>query len=362
MQERLKSLRERMHSEKVDFLAIGPGAHMQWLLGFHPHGDERPCLLCVSAKGAAFLMPALNAKGSRVHTDLPFFEWTDADGPDAAFRELLADLGADQAQHIVLDETMRADFAALVQDTLPDAARGFTERTVGALRQCKDSREFDLLKSNAVMADNAMQTAWSEMRSGMSEREVAQIIRASFTAQGARPVFNIVAGGGNGAFPHHQTAERKLQRFDAVVMDIGGSSQGYASDITRMVVMGEAPEGYHKVHKIVDQAVKAALKAARPGVQAKEVDLAARTVISDAGYGEFFVHRTGHGLGVETHEPPYLTSVSETVLEEGMVFSIEPGIYLPDRFGIRLEEIVYLRTDGPEVLSTLPRDLTVIER
>ncbi|MEX0338642.1 MAG: M24 family metallopeptidase [Arenibacterium sp.] len=360
MENRIENLRKIMAAENVELLAIGPGAHMQWLLGFHPHGDERPCLFCLSAEHAAFLMPALNAEGSRVHTELPFYEWADEVGPVPAFETLLNDFGATGAKTVVLDETMRADFAALVQDALPDAARRFTETTLGALRQRKDDAEYALLKANARIADQAMKAAWAEMAEGMSETDVVQIIRASFASNGAKPLFHIVGAGGNGAFPHHQSGARKLARGDAVVMDIGGGKDGYSSDITRMAVIGTAPDGYEEVHRVVDRAVQAALAAARPGVKAKEVDRAARTVIADAGYGDYFVHRTGHGLGVEVHEPPYLTSVSETVLETGMVFSIEPGIYLPDRFGIRLEEIVILREDGPEILSDLPRDLKVI--
>ncbi|MEX0280823.1 MAG: M24 family metallopeptidase [Arenibacterium sp.] len=360
MQDRLEQVRKAMEARGLDFLAIGPGAHMQWLLGFHPHGDERPCLFCLTAGHAGFLMPALNAEGSRQHTDLPFYEWTDADGPGPAFAKLLSDMDAADAQNIVLDETMRADFAALVQEALPGATRQFTETTIGALRQCKDAHEYSLLKANALIADEAMQAAWRGMLEGMSELDVAQIVRASFSAQGAQPLFHIVGAGGNGAFPHHQTGDSKLALGDAVVMDIGGGKDGYSSDITRMAVIGQAPDGYHEVHRIVDRAVQAALVAARPGVKAKDVDLAARAVITEAGYGEYFVHRTGHGLGVEVHEPPYLTSVSETILEPGMVFSIEPGIYLPGRFGIRLEEIVILREDGPEILSELSRDVKVI--
>jgi len=143
-------------------------------------------------------------------------------------------------------------------------------------------------------------------------------------------------------------------------MDIGGGMNGYSSDMTRMAVLGTPPEGYEAVHAIVEAAVQAALKAARPGAKAHEVDDAARGVIAAAGYGDYFVHRTGHGMGVEVHEQPYITSVSQTVLEPGMVFSIEPGIYLPGRFGIRLEDIVILRDDGPEILSQLPRTLKVL--
>lgn len=357
---RIEMLRERMAVEDVDLVAVAPGAHMDWLLGVHPHADERPCLACISAKGAGFLMPALNAEGTRTQTDLPFFEWSDAEGPNKAFNELLESLGAADAKRIALDETMRADFAALVQEALPNATREFSASTVGALRMRKDAREFDILKRNAQIADNAMRAGWAAMKPGMTELEVAEIIRAEFSAQEAKPLFSIVGAGGNGAFPHHQTGDTVLKPGDAVVMDIGGGMKGYSSDMTRMAVLGQPPEGYEEVHAIVEAAVQAAMKAARPGAKAHEVDDAARGVIAEAGYGEYFVHRTGHGMGVEVHEQPYLTSVSQTVLEEGMVFSIEPGIYLPGRFGIRLEDIVILRSDGPEILSGLSRDLKVI--
>ncbi len=358
--ERLARLQGRMAAERVDFVALGPGAHMHWLLGFHPHADERPCLICVTQTGAAFLMPALNAEGSRAGTDLPFHEWSDADGPEAAFGRLLDALGARGAARIVLDETMRADFAALVQEALPDAARQFTAATIGHLRMIKDEAEYRLLKQNAQIADRAMQAGWAAMGAGMTELELAGVIRESFKNQGANPLFTIVGAGGNGAFPHHQTGDTRLAAGDAVVMDIGAGMGGYSSDITRMAVLGRPPDGYAEVHAIVEAAVQAAMKAARPGVRAHEVDDAARGVIADAGYGDYFVHRTGHGMGVEVHEQPYLTSASQTVLEAGMVFSIEPGIYLPGRFGIRLEDIVILREDGPEVLSELPRDVRVI--
>lgn len=353
-------LRQRMRAERVDLVVLGPGPHMQWLLGFHAHADERPCLICISQTRAAFLMPALNTDASRAHTDLEFFEWTDTDGPTGAFARLLDHLGARRSDRIVLDETMRADFAALVQDALPAAIRQFTASTIGFLRMRKDADEISVLKDNAVIADAAMQAGWAAMGAGMTELQVAGVIREKFSQLGAIPLFSIVAAGSNGAFPHHQTGDTKLQNGDAVVMDIGGGIGGYSSDITRMAVIGTPPDGYSDVHTIVEAAVLAAMAAARPGVKAHVVDDAARGVIRDAGYGDYFLHRTGHGLGVEIHEQPYITSVSETVLEPGMVFSVEPGIYLPGRFGIRLEDIVILREDGPEILSELPRDLKVI--
>jgi len=143
-------------------------------------------------------------------------------------------------------------------------------------------------------------------------------------------------------------------------MDIGARNGDYSSDITRMAVIGEHPEGFLEIHSVVNEAVEAAMQIAKPGIAASEVDKAAREVITKAGYGEFFIHRTGHGLGVEIHEPPYLSANSDTILQENSVFSIEPGIYIPGRFGIRLEEIVILKETGPEILSELPRDTAII--
>lgn len=357
---RLSNLRDRMHETGTDLVALGPGSHMQWLLGYHPHADERPCLLLVGREREAFLMPALNAEGTREHTDIAFHSWADDEGPAQALATALADVAATQAEAVVLDETMRADFALLLLDALPDARRSFTTETIGALRMRKDDAEYGLLKMNAGICDRTMEKAFSILKPGMSEREVAAEIRAAFAEHGAQPAFWIVGSGGNGAFPHHSAGDRRLEEGDAVVLDIGGVSRGYPSDMTRMAVIGRPPEGYGQIHTIVERAVQAALAVVRPGVKASEVDAAARRVIADAGYGDYFVHRTGHGLGVDIHEPPYITATSETVLEEGMVFSIEPGIYLPGRFGIRLEDIVIVRAEGPEVLSGLSREVRVV--
>ena len=361
MTDRIAKLGAQMKSEGVDLVVLGPSAHLEWLTGMHPHADERPFLLCISASGSAILMPALEAESARKQTDLTFFEWSDAEGPQDQFTKVLTHIDAADAKKVALDETMRADFAALVENALPKAHRQFSASTIGALRMRKDLDEYRKLKANAQTADTALQAAWAVMQPGMSELEVAEAIKESFHAQGVKPLFSIVGVGENGAFPHHQTGATKLKEGDAIVMDIGGGHDGYSSDITRMVAFGQPPEGYGEIHQIVDRAVRAALDAARPGVAAKTVDLAARKVITDAGYGEYFVHRTGHGLGTEVHEPPYITAASDTILDEGMVFSIEPGIYLPGRFGVRLEEIVILRADGPEILSDLPRDLVIID-
>lgn len=228
------------------------------------------------------------------------------------------------------------------------------------LRARKGPQDYAALKANALIADQAMQAAWAAMRPGMTELQVAAVARDAFVGLGAKPIFTIIGAGANGAMPHHQTSDAVLQEGQAVVMDIGASCDGFSSDITRMAVMGQPPDGYAEVHAIVETAVQAAIAVARPGVRAHVLDDAARKVIADAGYGDYFVHRLGHGMGIEGHEPPYISASSQSVLDENMVFSIEPGIYLPGRFGLRLEDIVIMRADGPEILSTLPRDVQVV--
>jgi len=353
---RMANLRARMAATDTDLVAIGPSSHMRWLADLSPHGDERPVMLLVSQTYAGFLMPALNVDSSRRHTDLPFFPWTDAEGPDAALADLLTATGIDRANvSVVIDETMRADFALLLLDALPGARRRFTGDTVGYLRSRKDAAEYDALKKSAILNDAAMAAGFAALKPGITEIEIATVIADFYKSHGATPEFTSVCFGPNGAFPHHHTGDTKLKPNDAVLIDTGARIHGYPSDMTRVGYIGTAPEGFDAVHAILGRAVEAAIAAAKPGAKARDVDKAARDVITAAGYGDYFLHRTGHGLGIDIHEAPYITATSETVLEEGMVFSIEPGIYLAGRFGLRLEEIVILRADGAEVLSEMPR-------
>lgn len=361
LQTHLPTLRQRLRDEGSELLIVGPGSHMDYLLGFHPHPDERVCLLMVSDSAAAILCPALNAGEVAQRTDLPLLRWRDEDGPQQALQQALETLSAGAARRVAIDETMRADFALLVLDALPGAVHVFSDHSVGWMRMRKSEDEYRRLKMNALIDDSAMRCAAAHARAGMSERELAGIVREHFAEQGARPEFTIVATGANGAHPHHRPGDTRIQRGDAIVVDIGGRKDGVPSDMTRMIAVGEPPEGYAEVHAVVERAAAAARAAAVPGALAREVDSAAREVIAEAGYGDYFTHRTGHGLGLDIHEPPYITASSEVVLDEGMVFSIEPGIYLPGRFGIRLEDIVILRRDGAEILSELPLDLIVVD-
>lgn len=355
--DRLSRLRARMTQTGTDLVALGPTSHMAWLSGADPHGDERPVMLLVSQTHAGFLMPALNANSVRQATDLPFETWADDDGPQAALSTLLATCNiTGPSQSVAIDEAMRADFALLLLDAMDAPKRAFSDTTLGHLRAMKDAHELEALHACAQLNDAAATAGFEALEAGMTERDVARVISDHYKANGAKPEFTIVAFGANGAFPHHHTGDTVLEPNTPVLIDTGCRLNGYPSDMTRCGWFGDAPEpDFEGVASVVEAAVQAALATVRPGVIARDIDKAARDVITRAGYGAQFVHRTGHGLGLDIHEPPYITATSDAVLEVGHVFSIEPGIYLPGRFGIRLEDIVTVTEDGPQILSRLPR-------
>jgi Xaa-Pro aminopeptidase len=340
-------------------LAIAPSDNLFYLLGFSPLPDERLCLLLIGPQGSVFVVPSLNAAQSAAHVSgLEFLSWADADGHGEALRAGLARVAPDGARRVAADPLMRADHLLALQSRLGPASEYVNaELVLRGLREVKSLDEVELLKASALIADRAMEVALAACRAGVSEADVAALAAAEFGAAGAdRTGFVIVASGPNGALPHHHTGRRLLEAGDPVVIDMGGTRAGYQSDITRMAFVGEPSAEATEVVEVVEAALEAGMAAAGPGVPAGEVDRAARGVIETAGYGEAFVHRTGHGLGVSVHEPPWIMAGSDQLLRQGMVFSIEPGIYLPGRFGVRLEEIVVATADGCERLSGLSRE------
>jgi Xaa-Pro aminopeptidase len=355
---RLEALAAAMTPAGVDLVAVAPSDNLFYLLGFSPIADERLCLLLLSERGAVFVVPALNAEQSASHLgDLEALSWADADGFERALAAGLARVAPEGARRVAADPLMRADHLLALQARVAgDPEYVNAELLLRPLREVKSPDEIELLKASALTADRAMGAALAACRAGATEQEVAAATVAEFGAAGADRVgFAIVASGPNGALPHHHTGRRPLEPGDPVVVDIGGARAGYCSDITRMAFVGEPAAEVVAVVDIVEAAVQAAMAAARPGVAAGAVDRAARQLIEAAGYGEQFVHRTGHGLGVSVHEPPWIMAGAGETLREGMVFSIEPGIYLPGRFGVRLEEIVFTTATGCERLSALPR-------
>ena len=269
MQNKINSVRARMKDNNVDLVALGPGTHMNWLLGFNPYPDERPCLLLIGKEKEAFLMPSVNEEGIREKTDIPMNCWNDENGPEQALKDALSYTDSSNAKHIALDEAMRSYFALILLESLSNPTYEFTASTIGALRMRKDQNEFVNLKENALIDDRAMQAGFAAIKEGVSEIEIGEAINKHFISEGAKPQFCIVGSGPNGAFPHHHTGERKVQYGDAVLIDIGGRKGTFPSDMTRMSVLGKPPEGYLEIHTIVERAVQAALSTAKPGVIAK---------------------------------------------------------------------------------------------
>lgn len=356
---RMTAVRRAMQHHRIDLLALPPGDDLRYLTGFSPLADERPCYLFLSAKAGAFLVPTLNADQAERYIRQPFLVYADADGPASALEEAHSQFGS--PRRVAAGDVMRADALLLLQRHLGDAEYVTASEILAPLRMHKTAEEIDVLRRAAVTADRAVEAAIAACRSGVSETEIAQAVTAGFHTAGATEVtFTVVAFGPNSAFPHHQTSTRRMDPGDPVLLDLGSKLDGYCSDITRMAFLRAPSPRYREIHRIVEDAVQAALASIKPGTPIREVDLAARRVIERAGYGQHFMHRTGHGIGLSGHEPPSITHTNEMPLEAGMAFSVEPGIYLPGEFGVRLEEIVVVTPAGHEVLSQLPRDVFVI--
>ena len=358
---RMREARQGLAGQHIDLLAVSPDDDMRYLLGYAPHLDERPCYLLVDSGGAVLVVPSLNAAGVAQRVSLPMFSYTDAEGPAGALAAAARALGRGAPRRIAVDDTMRADYVLTLQHAYPDAQLALGSLVLAPLRMRKSGEEIEVLKRSGRHADQAMRDAWAACRVGATEREIAEAAAASFARSGSEAVlFTGVASGPNGAFPHHHSSDRRLREGDAITLDLGGRLDGYASDLTRMAYVGTPAPRYLEIHRTVEAAVTAGMAAARPGAQLREVDQAARSVIERAGYGQYFIHRVGHGLGLGVHEPPSVTHLNTQAIEEGMVFSVEPGIYLPGEFGVRLEEIVYIARDGAHRLSELPRDVHLV--
>ncbi|MCY0878209.1 MAG: Xaa-Pro peptidase family protein [Firmicutes bacterium] len=339
-------------------LALAPGEDFRYAVGWSPHADERLTWLFITPEAVHLVVPAVNAEEARTHLGdgVPLSRYSDDAGPRLALREALDAVGR-QWSWLVSDDA-RYDHARTLEE-LAQRPLGFASSILGELRMQKDAEELALLRESQRINDEAMQQAFEAMRPEMTEVELADVIRRAFIAAGAdRDAFIIVAAGEHSALPHHTPTQRALGR-GPVLLDIGCYYRGYASDMTRVAYLGEPPAKFREIHALVNRASEAAQKVAAPGVPAAVVDRAARAVIEAGGYGDYFVHRLGHGIGLSVHEPPSVMAGNSRLLPPDCTFSIEPGIYLPGEFGVRLEEVVINRPGGVEVLSRVPRDIYV---
>ena len=356
--DRLSRARQVMAEEGINVMLLSVGPELPYLTGYEAMDTERLTMLIVGpGETATLVIPLLEYP--RIGESQGGFDaipWSETEDP----LDLVAGIVGD-GQRIAIGDRTRSSFLLGLQDRLPRASFLSSSAVLDGLRICKDDTEIEALRTVARAADRgALRLAELEFE-GRTELDVAADLAAILRQEGHESVeFTIVASGPNGASPHHEPGLRTIRSGDAIVLDFGGRIHGYCSDTTRNVVVGEPPDDYQDVHRIVAAAHGAAAAAVRPGVAAQDIDRAARAVIEEAGYGSAFMHRTGHGIGLEGHERPYIVEGNKQPLEVGMAFSIEPGIYLHERFGVRIEDIAVVTESGVELLNTSPHDYVVV--
>ncbi|MGW1810394.1 aminopeptidase P family protein [Streptomyces sp. NPDC002078] len=343
-------------------LLVAPGPDMVWLTGYTPTAvtERLTVLVLTPGQDPVLVVPTLEAPDAEHATGasaLTLRDWTDGKDPYAVTAALLDGHG----RFGISDNTWAMHLLGL-QRALPDTSYASLTDALPMLRAVKDAAELELLAAAGAAADATFEEIRKVPFAGRRESDVGHDLAGLLRRFGHEQVdFTIVGSGPNGANPHHEVGDRVIRRGDMVVLDFGGLKDGYGSDTTRTVHVGEPTEEERRVHDIVREAQEAGYQAVRPGAACQDVDRAARAVITDAGYGEHFIHRTGHGIGVTTHEPPYMIEGEEQALVPGMCFSVEPGIYLPGRFGVRIEDIVTVTEDGGRRLNNTTRDLVIVD-
>jgi len=347
----------------VDALLITPSPDYAYLLGYRAPALERLTCLIVPADGEpALVLPRLEEPLARhalgeLADEISFVPWDETDDPIRLVQAIVAG-----ALRVAVQDQMWARFALRLRAALDPAELVEAGPTMSALRRVKTPDELDLLRAAASAADAAMRTVLGERLSGRTESEVSRHIRDLLLEAGHDDAgFAIVASGPNSASPHHEAGDRMIEAGDAVVLDIGGTRAGYCSDTSRTAFIGAPAPEFAALHAVLQEAQAAACEAVQPGVPCSEIDAVARTIIDEAGYGEAFIHRTGHGIGMETHEEPYIVASNPELLRAGHVFSVEPGIYLRNQWGARIEDIVVCTDAGGERLNTTPTELYVVD-
>lgn len=346
-------------SRGIDALLITPGADLRYLTGYAALPLERLTCLVVPATGdPTLVVPALERHAALASgTDVEVATWNETDDPIALVAGLVGG-----AARVAVDDHMWAQRVFALRDALPSATLELGGSVVQELRIVKDADETEALRQAGLAIDRVHQRVHQWLRPGRTEREVGADIAAAILEEHETCDFVIVGSGPNGASPHHELSDRVIEVGDPVVVDLGGTmASGYCSDSTRNYLAGgTAPTEYLERYAVLEAAQQAQREHARPGVTCESVDQVGRAILADAGYGDLFIHRTGHGIGQETHEEPYIVEGNETVLTEGMAFSIEPGFYVDGRWGARIEDIAICTADGLEVLNNTPRELVVL--
>lgn len=365
-QQRLHQLQELLRKNGHRLAIVSFSDHMRYLSGYWEHGHKRLLALFVPSTGSpAFVVPQMNCEQA-LHNPAGITRvlgWEDCNGWIETVRALFEEWGLAPGDTILVDDELYAVHLIGIQQLAPSSQYLPADPLLAQLRQVKSSEELAAMQSAAEIIDNVMEDTLHYLREGIQEIEVAERVLALIRQHGSSPSFDpLICFGANAAMPHHTPDTTALQRGDIVLLDMGCRWQHYASDITRTFSYGPPKNALaEEVYSVVAQAHYAALLTVKPGTTCEQVDRAARQVIERAGYGKFFIHRTGHGIGLSCHEPPYIQEGNTLPLQPGYCFSIEPGIYLSQQFGVRLENIVTVEQDGARSLNRpIPKALPIL--
>ncbi|HEY7454945.1 MAG TPA: aminopeptidase P family protein [Thermoleophilaceae bacterium] len=358
---RMERAAEQAAEAGLTGILVAPGPDLVYLAGYAPVAITERLTMLVVQKGRepAMILPNLerpDAEAAPSAGTIALTDWSDGSDPYAAAAPLLDPNGS----YAISDSAWALQLLGL-QEALPGTHYVSMTSALPMLRAIKDEDELERLAAAGAAADECFLELLKVRFAGRRETEVAADLAALLMDHGHSQVdFTVVGSGPNGANPHHEAGDRTIEEGDMVVLDFGGLKDGYGSDTSRTVHVGEATDEEREVFELVRAAQQAGFDAVRPGVECQEIDRAARKVISDAGYGERFLHRTGHGIGLTTHEPPYMVEGETHPLEPGMCFSIEPGVYLADRFGVRIEDIVTVTDDGGRRFNNTTREMQIV--
>ncbi len=365
-QARIERLKAALKSANLDAVALNPGPSLTYLSGQHFHLMERPVVLIISQRHApAFILPELEmAKMDLLSFKALSFAYGEVPADwEQAFRKAIQKCDLDGRRIGIEPRQMRLLEYQFVKAGAPEADFSDAGDVLSSLRVKKDKNEIEAMRRAVRIAQEALQASLPLIKAGMTEKELAAELVVQLLKHGSDtelPFQPIVSSGPNSANPHASLTERKLRAGDLLVIDWGAADEGYISDLTRTFAVKNVDAEFEKIHKIVQDANAAGRAAARPGAACAEVDKAARAVIEKSGYGKYFTHRTGHGIGMEAHEDPYIRGDNPQILEPGMAFTVEPGIYLMGRNGVRVEDNVVITETGAEVLSDMPRELLIV--
>lgn len=362
--DRIARAQEELANLDFDLMALFPSSNMLYLTGFYDEPGERMLLLLVPREdNPIFLAPELYEEQIRQESPFPDVRiWKDSDDPMDLLQRTVADLAPEDGT-VVVDDGMWAKFFLMLKQSLPKANFSLASRVMVPLRMQKTSHEVRCLEEAGAVADEAFKEVVRSRVTGISELALATALEEAMKERGAEKIGfeTLVASGANTALPHYRAGRRIIEPGDVIILDYGCRIQGYCSDITRTIVCREASKEIQAIYEIVERAQEKAVRAVKVGVRAEEVDRAARQEIAKAGYGERFIHRTGHGIGLDVHEEPYIVEGNHLELKEGMAFSVEPGVYLPGRFGIRIEDIVVVTQTGVQRMNRCTHALQIVE-